>query len=186
LISNQDWNQILIRPTVSYTINPTFSVSGAAAIFSTFYRDEVNSHEFRLQQDLNIRWGDLEFVDLLGRLRIEQRWFFYDLAADEFDLRLRYLIGAESMDFKLFGGKRPFYIQVMFEGFHTLDDNALEVFINRTRIHAAFGNRISPNFRYELHFISQASRQFLENGIRNTQNIFRLRFYQCIPQRRSK
>jgi hypothetical protein len=180
LISNQEWNQVLVRPTVAYSINSTFSVAGALAWFNTRYRNDTNANEFRTHQDLNISWPDLNIVHFFSRLRFEQRWFFYKNLDNDFDFRLRYLIGAESKDFRLFNWERPFYLQIIYEGFQTLDDNAVEVFINRTRLHAAFGHRISKNFRYEFHYISQTSRQFVETGSGTTQNIFRIRLFHKI------
>ena len=185
LISNQEWNQVLLRPTATYAINETFSFAAALAWFTTLYRDDINSHEFRLHQDVNISWPDLNIVHFFSRIRLEQRWFFYENLDDSFDLRLRYLAGAESRDFTLFKWKRPFYIQVIYEGFQTLDNNSVEVFINRTRFHAAFGNRISKRFRFEFHFISQSSRQFIEDSFSTGQYIYRIRLFHRIERKKA-
>ena len=182
LISNRDWNQILIRPTATYRFNYTFSAAGAIAWFGTFNRDVSNINEFRIHQDFNIKWPDFGFVEFFYRLRVEQRWFFYETLPNDFNIRIRYLIGAESKDFNFFGPKVPVYFQVIFEGFKTLnDESAIDVFINQTRLHFAYGQRISPRFRYEFHYIRQGSREFVDEGLQISQNIFRIRTFHTIP-----
>jgi hypothetical protein len=181
-ISNKDWNQIFIRPALSYRFNYTFSASGAFAWLRTFNKDDENINEFRIHQDFNIKWPDFGFVEFFYRLRIEQRWFFYETLPNDFDLRIRYLIGAESADINLFGPKAPIYFQLIYEGFRTLNqESAYEVFIDQSRFHVAMGQRISKKFRYELHYIRQKSRAYEEDGLELSQNIFRIRTFHTIP-----
>jgi hypothetical protein len=178
LISNQDWNQFLIRPTTTYRFNQTIGVAGAVALFSTFNQDIRNLYEFRIHQDLNLKWPDLDLLTFFYRVRIEERFFFYENLPNNFNVRLRYLIGLESQDFTFISSKRPIYFQVIYEGFKTLaDESAYQIFINQLRIDFAFGHRISSNFRYELHYIKQQSRQFEDNGLETTQNIYRVRLF---------
>ncbi len=182
-ISNENWNQILIRPEVTYRFNYTFSMANAVAWFSTFNNEVENINEFRIHQDFNAKWPDFGFVEFFYRLRIEERWFFYDaLLDDNFNVRIRYLVGAESADISLFGPKAPIYFQVIFEGFTTLgDESAFDFFINKTRLHFAVGQRISKRFGYELHYIRQGSREFSDDGFSLSQNIFRIRTFHTIP-----
>ena len=184
LVSNEDWNQVLIRPTVSYRFSQIFGVSGAVAVFHSINDGPDNDNtEFRIHQDFNINWPDINILRLFYRLRVEQRWFTYQLEAipNEFNVRVRYLIGAESADIFLFGSKRPIYFQAILEGFKNLsDDEALEVFVNRTRTHFAFGHRISDKFLYEFHYINQESRRLSGDGFKTTENIFRLRTFHRI------
>ena len=186
-ISNQDWNQILIRPTATYRFNRIVGVAGAVAWFGTFNVDEDNVNEFRIHQDFNINWPNFGYVDFFYRLRIEERFFFYQNGSNEFNLRIRNLVGVESQDFRLGQGKKPFYFQVIFETFKTVgDDSSTEVFVNQTRTHAAFGHRISPRFRYELHYIWQKSRLLSDDGLKTSQNIFRLRTFHTIPLKKDR
>jgi len=181
-ISNKDWNQILIRPTVTYRFNYTFSADGAIAWFGTFNEGVDNINEFRIHQDFSAKWPDFGFIEFFYRLRIEQRWFFYDTLPNEFNVRTRYLIGVESADINIFGPEKPIYFQVIFEGFKTLgDESAYDVFINQSRFHVALGQRISNRFRYELHYIRQKSREFSDDGLNLSQNIFRIRTFYTIP-----
>ena len=147
LISNEDWNQFLIRPTATYRFNQTIAVAGAVALFSTFNKDMNNLYEYRMHQEVNIRWPELSVLSLFYRLRVEERFFFYENLPNDFNVRIRYLIGAESQDFTFLGAKRPIYFQAIFEGFKTVgDETAYQIFISQLRFHFAFGHRISSKF----------------------------------------
>ena len=179
-VSNYGWNQILIRPAINYKFNQMFGVAGAVAWFRTANKDIPNVNEFRIHQDFNLNWPDLGFVHLFYRIRIEERFFFYQeaLLDDSFNVRFRGLIGVESKDLNWFGKKRPIYFQAIYEGFKNFgDDDAYELFVNQVRIHIAFGQRISKSFRYELHYIAQKSRIFSDDGINISQNIYRIRLF---------
>lgn len=186
LISNDEWNQFLIRPTITYRWNQTFSVAGAVAWFSTYNVDDFNVNEFRIHQDFNVSWPDISILEFFWRVRLEQRWFFYadpDLEND-FKVRGRLLGGFETADIRFGEGKRPIYFQAILEGFQTFgDEEAVEFFVNSTRIHAAFGHRISDAFRYELHYIWQKSRLGDEDGLRTTENIFRIRVFHRLEKK---
>ena len=177
-ISNRDWNQILIRPAITYRFNSIFSTGGAVAWFNTFNKETDNRNEFRIHQDFNTKWPDFGFIEFFYRLRIEQRWFFSNAFSNDFRVRLRYLIGAESADINLFGSQKPIYFQVIYEGFKTVgDESANDIFINQTRFHFALGHRISKRFRYELHYIRQRSRVSSDQDLQLAQNIFRIRTF---------
>ncbi|MEM9328368.1 MAG: DUF2490 domain-containing protein [Bacteroidota bacterium] len=183
VFSNQDWNQILVRPTVRWRFDQVWSVSAAVANFTTFNQTEANVYEYRTHQQVNVRWPDLGWVSFFYRVRLEQRWFFYPDLPDDYKGRFRYLIGLETQDFRLGEGKRPFYFRAMWEGFNTLnEEEAAEIFLNNARLHGAFGHRLSNAFRYELHFISQRSRLLVKDGLQATQNIFRIRFFHRLQQ----
>ena len=179
LVSNYDWNQFLIRPTLYYRINNTFRVSPAISWFHTNNKYSENVNELRIQQDLNINWPDLGFMAIFYRIRIEQRFFFFESEdlPNDFSMRVRGLVGIESADIRPFNMKRPIYFQVMYEGFATLKQEARETFVDQARLDLAVGHRISDRFRYELHFIRQASQLFWMDGMNVGQNIYRIRFF---------
>jgi len=175
--TNLDWHQALIRPAVNYQIKESVGVSGALAWFGTFINESISINELRFHQELNAKWPDLDVVHLFYRIRVEERFFFYQRdIPNEFRVRLRGLVGVRTQDLNWFGPKRPIYFESMFEGFKTIkDEEALEILINQARLYAAFGHRISKNFRYELHYIYQGSTLFTGEGPNSSQNIFRIR-----------
>jgi len=177
-ISNQDWNQILIRPTVDYKFNDKFSIAGAIALFATFNNYDYNVHEFRIHQDFNFKGPKFGWFNLFWRLRIEERFFRFPNETNKSNIRGRLLGGIQTKDITLFGDKRPIYFLGIWEGFNTLgEDSADEFYINQSRLHAGFGHKISPHFRYELHYIWQRSRLLVSDGLQTSQHIIRIRLF---------
>ena len=181
-VSNYDWNQFYIRPTVTYRTSYNLSLSGALAYFYTNNKSVSNINEFRAHQQARFKWPDLGVIELFYRVRLEQRFFNYsEELANEFNNRIRLLVGLESMDFSWFGPKSPIYFTGTIEGFKTLrDENSSETFINRFRLDLAFGHRVSDRFRYEIHYIGQQSKLFKRDGSDTNQNIFRIRFMHSV------
>jgi hypothetical protein len=175
--TNLDWHQALIRPAVNYQIKESVGVSGALAWFGTFINENISINELRFHQELNAKWPDLDVVHFFYRIRVEERFFFYQRdIPNEFRVRLRGLVGVRTQDLNWFGPKRPIYFESMFEGFKTIkDEEALEILINQARLYMAFGHLISKNFRYELHYIYQGSTLLTGEGPNSSQNIFRIR-----------
>jgi len=97
-ISGLQWNQLLIRPTANYRFNRTLRIAGALALFQTFNRNSNNLSEFRIHQDLNVNLANFNFVRLFGRFRAEQRFFYYQNLPSAFNVRLRFLGGAQTQD----------------------------------------------------------------------------------------
>jgi len=181
LITDRNWTQFLIRPAVTYNINRTFSVAGAVAVFQTFNRDGYNLAEFRTHQDFNARWPRLSVLSIYYRVRIEQRWLFYQNFPNDFEVRGRLLLGVQSKDFTWLGEKIPIYFHVIWEGFNTLtNESAVEFYVNQTRLHFAFGQRISEQFKYEIHYIWQRSRLLADDGLQTSQNVIRIRAFHTI------
>lgn len=182
-LTGTDWKQVLIRPTLTYSFNETFALAGAVSFFNTDQEDAPNLDEYRIHQDFNVRWPDFGLIRLFFRTRLEQRFFFYDRLPDDFDLRSRFLGGAQTRDLTFLGEKQPIYFKAIFEGFVTLNaDKASEFLIDDTRAHLAFGHRLSRAWRYEVHLIWQRSRLGTDGGLRVSQNIFRLRLFHTLFQ----
>ncbi len=137
--TNLDWHQTLIRPAVNYQFKESASVSGALAWFGTFINESSSINELRFHQELNAKWPDLDVVHFFYRIRVEERFFFYQRdIPNEFRVRLRGLVGVRTQDLEWFGPKRPIYFESMFEGFKTIkDEEALEILINQARLYTA-------------------------------------------------
>jgi hypothetical protein len=180
--SGLDWYQALVRPAVNYHFKESTSVSGALAWFGTFIDGGSSINELRFHQELNAKWPDLNAVHFFYRIRVEERFFFYKRdIPNEFRVRLRGLVGVRTQDLNWFGAQRPIYFETMLEGFKTIkDEEALEILINQARFYAAFGHRVSKNFRYELHYIYQGSTLFTSEGPQTSQNIFRIRLFHTL------
>ena len=177
IVSSKDWNLIYIRPTVNYTLSPFFKVSGGIGSFNTFNKELSNTYELRFFQDVHVSWPDIGWVDFYHRFRFEERFFFYTDIENDFTIRGRYLIRARTIDFKLIGKTKSFYLKGMWELFVPFDKSAVELFVNNQRFYAAIGQRISDRFRYEIFYIWQKSREFEDDGFETSENILRLRFF---------
>lgn len=180
LVSNADWSQFYIRPTIEYLISPSFNARGAVALFYTNSKDTSNTLEFRLHQEADLKWPDFSIISINHRLRFEERFFFYEKLDNDVSLRMRYLIGAETTNFKIIGKKRAFYLLAQVEWFFPLGESSSEVFVNNSRIYAGFGHRVSNKFSYEIYYIWQKSRLGTDEGLEVNENVARFRFFYTI------
>lgn len=181
LISKNEWNQFYLRPTFQHHINPYLRLAGGLAYFYTTSNTLKNVSEIRLFQEGNLSWPDISVLQFAHRLRLEERFFFYEdnslfgiINADEFLARVRYQLAAETEDFNILNQK--FYFQVAAEYFLT-GNKHVEPFINNNRFLIVAGHRISQKMRYELHFIFQRSRVFQSDRLKTSEHIVRLRFF---------
>lgn len=180
IVSSKDWNMFYIRPTVNYTVTSIFKASGGIGSFNTFNKELNNAYEIRFFQDAHVSWPDIGWIDFYHRFRFEERFFFYKNIDNDFSIRGRYLIRARTTDFRLIGKKKSFYLKGMWELFVPFDKSAVELFVNNQRFYAAIGQRVSDKFRYEIFYIWQQSREFVDDGFETSENIMRLRFFYTI------
>jgi hypothetical protein len=177
IVSSKDWNLFYIRPAIHYSFTPTFKLSGGVGSFNTFNKTLSNISEIRIFQDAHISWPDIGWVDFYHRLRLEERFFFYQSLENEVSLRGRYLIRARTMNFKFIGQKKMYYIKAMWEAFLPIGESATELFIHNQRWYAALGFQPSNRMRYEIFYIWQKSREFKDDGFSTSENILRIRFF---------
>lgn len=172
--SEESWKQVVIRPTVIYRFNQIINVGGGVGGFLS----DTDVHEFRMQEEIGIRWPDLYILTFFYRIRYDQQFFYLKDDTNTRSGRLRYLLGIESKDFRTFGTKRPFYFTIYGEGFKTVGRYTVEdVFVNRARLSVNFNHRLTNQIRYEIGFINQKSRQSVDEKLKTTQNIFRVRIF---------
>lgn len=189
LVSNSEWNQVLIRPSVTYTLSKRSKLAGAIGLFSTFNKaDSLDVTELRLHQQFKFNGPDFRWFLTFWRVRVEERFFFYRDRPDRFSWRGRLLGGLQTLDFNFFGKRGlPSYFQFTIEGFLNLTNtNFEELFVNNFRTDFAFGQRLSNKWRYELHYIRQSSRLGSQDGFRVAQNVFRLRVFYKIPLKKQE
>ena len=113
ILSEGDWKQFLIRPTVTYRLNPVFALGGALAYFKTYSENTANLNEFRIHQEVNMNWPDFGFARLSFRLRLEERYFTYENLPDDFSFRVRLLGQARTKDLTFLGERRPIYFKLI-------------------------------------------------------------------------
>ena len=183
--SNYDWNQFYIRPRITYELTPDLQAAGGIAYFRTNFFDDYNINEFRGFQDFVLVGPNLNYIIFAWRLRFEERFFNYENLPNDWYIRARYMAIIESKDFAI--AKEKFYLQGMFEGFKAIvNDASNEVFIDQIRLKAIVGHRVSPTWRYELHYMWQNTRQFSEDGFETDNNIIRIRVFHTLKKKDDK
>jgi hypothetical protein len=184
VVSQNDWNQFYFRPTYQYYFNKTIQAAGGVAVFATFSEVIDNTNEFRIFQDVSLAWPTFASIHFYHRLRFEQRFFSYQEDSsfgleipNDFEARTRYQLSLESLDIHLGKNNKPIFFTVGWELFYALNDAAVEQFINNQRLLGGLGQRLSPNFRYEVQYIFQKSRKYSDEGLKTSEHLLRLRFF---------
>jgi len=184
VVSKNDWNQFYLRPTYQYYFNKTIQVAGGVAVFATFSDVIDNTNEFRIFQEVNLAWPTFAYIHFYHRLRFEQRFFSYQEDSsfglelpNDFEARSRYQFSLESFDIHLGKNNKPIFFTAGWELFYALNEAAVEQFINNQRLLLGLGQRLSPNFRYEVQYIFQNSRRYSDEGLKTSEHLLRLRFF---------
>lgn len=178
--SSKGFSQIYIRPSAQYHISSIFRITGGIGSFNSLSKSISNAYEIRLFQDAHISWPDIGFIDFYHRFRFEERFFFYEKIDNEISVRGRYLFRVRTLNFKLVGKRKGYYLTGMWEAFIPFGESAPELFINNQRWYVALGYQPSDRYRYELFHIWQKSREFVDDGFETSENIIRLRFFYTI------
>jgi hypothetical protein len=178
-VTNYDWNQIYIRPRVTYRLTPDLQLAGGVAYFRTNFQNENRINEFRMFQDFVLVGPNLNYIIFSWRLRFEERFFNFKNLPNDWYIRARYMAIIGSKDIKI--ARENFYLQAMFEGFKPIIKQASnEIFIDQIRIMGIVGHRVNPYWRYELHYMLQNTRQFSENGFVANNHIIRIRVFHTL------
>jgi hypothetical protein len=79
-------------------------------------------------------------------------------------------------DINIFNQK--FYFKTAAEFFQK-NNSGKEAFVNRNRLILAIGHRFKGKWWYEIHYISQRSRKFEEDGLKTSEHILRMRLFRA-------
>lgn len=177
VVSGEQWSTFLVRPTFKYKLTPIFDSRAGLALFYT--RDIVldNVLELRLHQEVDVKWPEIVGMVFKHRVRLEERFFFYEEIDNEFSARARYRFYFETPDIRIFKNSGPFFGMTSIEFFLPIGESATERFVNNNRIEIGLGHRTSKKFRWELHYIWQNSKAYEDDSFKTSENIFRLRFF---------
>ena len=178
VISSRDWTQLYFRPSYRFQYN-NLDLSTGFAYFHTYNKGFSNVGEWRLFQQATIHWPSTRLLKFNHRLRFEQRFLSYKDPADggpdnEFFSRVRYQFLIRSRDLSVF--KQSVYLKAAIEFFQR-NNSGDEAFINRNRFIFALGHRLPGKWWYEIHYMTQRSRQFEDDGLKTSEHIVRLRLF---------
>lgn len=154
-----EWQQLLIRPGINYTISPTLTVSAGYAYVKTYpYGDLPVAHEF----DEHRIWEQVIFkMNALGlewqhRLRLEQRWIEEQNKAGvttnwRGENRLRYMLRT---NIPITQDKKT-YVAIWNEVFLNFGGNILKNNFDQNRAFIGIGHKLTPTTRLEVGFMEQ-------------------------------
>ena len=154
-----EWQQLLIRPGINYTISPTLSVSAGYGYVKTYpYGELPVAHAF----DEHRLWEQVICkMNLLGlewqhRLRLEQRWIEEQNKAGDTtnwrgENRLRYMLRT---NIPITQDKKT-YVAVWDEVFLNFGGNILKNNFDQNRAFIGIGRKLTPTTRLEVGFMEQ-------------------------------
>ncbi len=154
-----EWQQLLIRPGINYTISPTVTVSAGYAYVKTYpYGDLPVANEF----DEHRAWEQLSWkVNFMGlewqhRFRLEQRWIEeQDKSGDTTNWRgenrFRYMLRTS---IPLTEDKKT-YLAIWDEVFLNFGGNIAKNHFDQNRAFIGIGHKLTPTTRLEVGYMEQ-------------------------------
>ncbi len=154
-----EWQQLLIRPGINYTLSPSISFSAGYAYVKTYpYGDLPVANEF----DEHRAWEQVTYkMKLLGlewqhRFRLEQRWIEEQNASGNTknwrgENRFRYLLRT---NIPLTRNQKT-YLALWDEIFLNFGGNIDKNHFDQNRAFIGIGHKITPTTRIEIGFMEQ-------------------------------
>ena len=158
-----EWQQLLLRPGINYTISPTISISAGWAYVKTYpYGDYPAAHDFPEHRG----WEQIVFtqrgfgLEWQHRLRLEQRWIGemqrqgggdYSLQNWRYENRIRYLLRTS---IPLTDDKKT-YLALWNEVFFNFGSNVSRNYFDQNRAFIGIGRKLNEFTRVEVGFMEQ-------------------------------
>jgi hypothetical protein len=158
-----EWQQLLIRPGINYTLSPTITVSAGWAYVKTYpYGDFPTAHEF----PENRAWEQVVYsqkafnLEFQHRLRLEQRWIGelqrqgggdYSLQNWRYENRIRYMLRT---NVPLSADKKT-YLALWDEVFFNFGNNVSHNYFDQNRAFVGIGRKLTDTTRIEVGFMEQ-------------------------------
>ena len=160
--SGRDWQQLLLRPGVNYTLNPNLSFSAGYAYVKTYpYGDHPAAHEFPEHRawEQVVYTGKALGLEWQNRLRLEQRWIGemknssagWDVNRWRYENRIRYMLRTTV---PLTESKKT-YLTLWDEVFVNFGSNVAGNFFDQNRAFVGVGRKLTDTTRVELGFMEQ-------------------------------
>jgi len=154
-----EWQQLLIRPGINYTLSPTVTVSAGYGYVKTYpYGDlpvanEFDEHRIWEQVAYKMKMFGLEWTH---RVRLEQRWIEEQNKAGDTtnwrgENRFRYMLRTA---IPLTASKNT-YLALWNEVFLNFGGNIQKNHFDQNRAFLGIGHKITPTTRIEIGFMEQ-------------------------------
>jgi hypothetical protein len=170
-----------IRPLLQWSPSAIFSYQFGFAVFYLDIPDAADDLELRGHQTMTIKWPQIIGIAFAHRFQLEQR-FIKNFATEQTDFvgRGRYRLQISSPDFTLFKIKPKFYGLTNVELLFNLNTSDLTAFVNQDRFMVGLGNRLSSQWKVELHYQLLGSRLNVDEKITIREDVYRLRLFYLI------
>lgn len=176
LLNNSRWYAFDYAPNLEWSVNQHIDVIGQVVLSYTQQTESYNTFEVRPVIGSRIYITPNKRVQTRVLLRLEQR-NFKNLETKEWNQVYRPRIRFESIipiSNPSYFTDKLWYGLLDAEWLFTTED-VDERFANRFRLRIGGGYRLSYNFRFEILYMNQQSRDELEDGFATSDNIVRLR-----------
>ena len=177
LLTDRNWTQVYLRPSVRYRAKPWVTLHGGAGLFYSFFAGE-DLPELR-------PWIGARFASRIpsgwvvtNYLRLEYRAFYLKSERDwDGDFRSRWQLQVTSPRFEI-GSAREFYGLASIETFFAFDSDHDDTFGERFRFNLGMGKQFNDGLRAELDYLFHKVRLADEGGtLVFDDHVLRLRFF---------
>jgi hypothetical protein len=189
LSEQSKWRSFRVTPILDWSVTSFADLSVEAPLIYTVQTDTFNTFETRLVV------GGIFYITANRRIetRAGVKWenrYLKDESADEWKksnrFRLRGII-LTAINHKNHYEDKLWYAILDGEVFYVLDDDVPERFANRIRLGLGIGYRLNYNFRFELLYLGQQSRNALDDDSFVTDDsIIRFRYKHYINKAKPK
>lgn len=190
LLSDQDrWESLNISPSLEASPTAHWSFMVGLPYSYTIQRTGLNTQELRAQLGLKYNFTPFKRAQLRLNARFEARRMYTqgDVAAERSHrsrLRTELVV---PLDVKSYDSDTMWYGLLDAEAFFIVDQDLNERFANRSRTRIGLGRKFSYNWRAELIYTMQRSRDAIDDEDMTSDNIIRLRVkYYFTPRSRSQ
>lgn len=176
LLESPRWYAFDYTPSLEWSVTSHIDVIGQVVFSYTKQNDSYNTFELRPVIGSRIHITPNKRILTRVLLRLEQR-NFKNLETKEWDQVYRPRIRFESI---IPISHNSYYTDKLWYGLLDAEwlfvtDDVAERFANRFRVRAGVGYRLNYNFRFEILYMNQQSRDETEDGFVSSDNIIRFR-----------
>lgn len=169
-----DWRQLLVRPTIIYTMRDEIYFQGGLSFFYT-WENKDKIYEIRPWQGVNLFWPRIGQIFLNNFVRLEERFFAFDFEDENsMSLRARYAITTQIPinHNKLID--HTLYLLPYFETFFPMYEKGLHPDIERFRFSLGLGYKFNTHFRTELVYMHEKAKADVFNSYTDNRNTARI------------
>ena len=180
------WRTFELRIQPEYKLNSYVAFMVAVDFIRTHQNEQLTTFEIREALVAAFHFTPHKRIQTGITLRGEQR-NVQDLETNAWtsSTRLRLLGSVKSpLNKKSMSAEHVLYALFELEAFITPDDEIKERYANKLRVYAGTGYKVNHNFKLELIYMWQESKNTIHGDVSSAQNIFRFRVVQSFGKKK--